>query len=284
MVSKKLTYLLIFSSAWAFYIFFSRIILNMGVHPVSLSFKTYIFSLPVLFFFNFNYLKNLKNIKMRGWLFMVLSGAVIALGQIVGNFGLKLSTSLNYGFLIKSTIIFSPLLAFLFLGEGWRKSKTGLIVLFLLGAWLISTQGKMLVPKMGDLLIILSALFIALSTIFQKPALKTGVKPSLVALFRALCAWFVFLLVAPFFDKNFFVLKGWVYLALAGVFYGVMTVFLSKTLKIASVAYASFMSMLTPVLVVILGVVFLKESLTIFHVLGGGLIILSSFVVHKKRI
>jgi uncharacterized membrane protein len=55
-------------------------------------------------------------------------------------------------------------------------------------------------------------------------------------------------------------------------------IFVYRTLKVSTASYLTMMSMLTPVIVSLLAIVFLGESLVWIQVIGAGLIILSGIV------
>lgn len=63
-----------------------------------------------------------------------------------------------------------------------------------------------------------------------------------------------------------------------------LMILIYRTLRITSVSYLSMMSMSTPVIVTILGVVFLNEHFSLIQALGGILIILSGVFIHLKNI
>jgi len=60
--------------------------------------------------------------------------------------------------------------------------------------------------------------------------------------------------------------------------------YLNNTLKISSASYMTMMSMITPVIVSLLAIIFLGETLIWIQILGAGLIILSGVVTHFSSI
>jgi uncharacterized membrane protein len=57
-------------------------------------------------------------------------------------------------------------------------------------------------------------------------------------------------------------------------------IFLYRTLKVATASYMTLMSMLTPVIVTLLAIVFLDESLIWVQVIGAALILLSGIMIY----
>jgi len=184
MLNKRLIYVTLFSLFWAFYIVFGKFVLKTDVNPLVYSLQAYLISTVVLLFFNLATFKDIKRLSLNQWKYLLSIGVLLGISVSLGNVGLKLSTSINYGFLVKSSVVFTTLLAVIFLKESWSKAKASLLLLFLIGAYLMTTQGKVLIPRLGDLLIITSAFFISSSAILQKPLLSQGIKPSLIAVFR----------------------------------------------------------------------------------------------------
>jgi len=90
--------------------------------------------------------------------------------------------------------------------------------------------------------------------------------------------------VVLFLSADPFVFQRGLYLIAAGTSYGLMALFLSKTLSVATASYLAMMSMMTPVFVLLIDTTWLKESLDAFQFLGGGLIIFSGVLVNKLEI
>lgn len=280
---KKFVYVFGFSFFWAIYIIAVKTILKAGIHPLIIPLQAYLIGIVFLLPFNINQIKSINKLKTKQFLYLLLTGGLVAISVIIGNYGLKLSTSINYGFLIKSTIIFATLYGVVLFNDSWSKKKALLIMSFLSGAYLLTTQGRLIIPQTGDLLIIVSAFFIASSAAAQKPLLQRNVNPSFIAFTKAVISFLILLFLAPFISNTFYIPQGGIVLLIAGVSYGIYSFFLSKVLQVATLSYCTMMSMITPVLVLIMARVFLKENLTIFHVYGGALIILSGIITHKNK-
>jgi uncharacterized membrane protein len=61
-------------------------------------------------------------------------------------------------------------------------------------------------------------------------------------------------------------------------------IYLYRTLKVASSSYMTLMSMLTPVIVSLLAMVFLGETLLWVQLLGAGMIILGGVMIYSSDI
>ena len=71
-----------------------------------------------------------------------------------------------------------------------------------------------------------------------------------------------------------------IYVLLTGSCLAIAWILIYRPLKVSPASYLTMMSMLTPVIVSILAILFLGESLTWIQVIGAGLIILSGIVIY----
>ncbi|PIZ65257.1 hypothetical protein COY14_02745 [Candidatus Roizmanbacteria bacterium CG_4_10_14_0_2_um_filter_36_9] len=172
-MSKKLLFVSIFSISWAFNIFLGKLALINGVDPVTFTLQSAFVSVILinLYFYLINKSNPLK-VKSKYLKRLIMVGLAVGSGYVFGVYGLQLSTSVNYGFLIKSTVIFTTLFAWFFLEEKMNRGKVILLLLFITGAYLISTAGVRVIPKIGDLLTLIAAASFSIALIISKPLLK----------------------------------------------------------------------------------------------------------------
>ncbi|MBL7150506.1 DMT family transporter [Candidatus Microgenomates bacterium] len=283
-MSKKLLYVLIFSLSWALLIFVNKLALNNGIKPVLYTIQTTFVSAILLTIYVFlTKKKELKEINAGVVKNLFFIGGMVGIAYIAGIYGLKLSTSVNYGFLIKSTLVFSIIFAFIFLKEKMGRKKVLLLLIFLLGAYLITTNGVRVVPKVGDLLILFAAFCFSSVAIIQKQLTKK-VSPEIIGWGRNFFALIVLLFLAFLARINVLEFISPQFVLIVGILSAVLAIYLSKTLSVASVSYMTMMSMSVPVINSLLGILFLKEIMSIFQIIGGILIISSGVLVHKWKI
>jgi drug/metabolite transporter (DMT)-like permease len=212
---------------------------------------------------------------------IALVGSVLA--NITGYYGLEHSSSVNYGFLIKSAVIFTVILAYLFLDEHISHHKLVLLFGLIAGVYLVTTQGKGIVPSRFDLLIIVSAFFYASSNTIAKSVLY-DVDPQIVAFFRT-CGGVMLLGAAlALAGQPIFTVIRYDLVLVTGSLLACMQMVMYRALRITSVSYLSMMSMMTPVIVTVLGIAFLKESFTAVQAVGGMLILVCGVFIYKKNI
>ena len=208
---------------------------------------------------------------------------LVGFAWIADTWGLKLTTSINYSFIIKSGFVFSIIFAYIFFGEKITKHKMYLIILFLVGVYFLTTGGTSIIPKAGDLLVILAALFYSGSTIMQKNLVKQ-LDSDIVAWIRTSSAVFVLGIFLSFIHLQNFAIVEPVYIVIVGALLALTTIYLNKALTVSSVTYLTMMTMTVPVLNVLLGTLVLHESITSIQLVGGVIILLSAGVVQFLKI
>ncbi|PIT89268.1 MAG: hypothetical protein COU27_01235, partial [Candidatus Levybacteria bacterium CG10_big_fil_rev_8_21_14_0_10_36_7] len=122
---KSLLYVSLFSVSWAFHIILSRYALNVGLEPLLQQSSSLLISFIIFSVYYFLIVKKkITTIGKKDMTLAVVSGAFGAgIAGLLGLFGLNLSTSINYGFLIKTSAIFVILFSLPFLKEPIGKSK-----------------------------------------------------------------------------------------------------------------------------------------------------------------
>jgi drug/metabolite transporter (DMT)-like permease len=70
----------------------------------------------------------------------------------------------------------------------------------------------------------------------------------------------------------------------SGFFLAMAWLYLNRTLKVATASYMTLMSMITPVIVSLLAVLFLGETLVWVQVIGAGMILLAGVLIYFSDI
>ena len=284
MINKKLLYVSVFSFSWALKIFFNKIALSEGVNPIAFITQAVFVSAPILTAYmlikNKSEIKRLNIVTYKGLFF---AGFFLGIGYIIGLYGLKNSTLINYSFAIKSSIIFTPLLAILILKEKRDKNRVFLVIAFIIGLYLIISGGKFILPRAGDLFTLISAFCFSCVVIVQK-ILTKKVNSTIIAWGRTFFALPVFLVLAFFMKADITKIVFPELVLTVGFLVAVMAISINRSVNISTATYVSMMSMIVPILNIILGSLFLNESINLFQVLGGSLVIFSGIKVQKLKI
>lgn len=283
-MSKKLLYVSIFSCAWALNISLNKLALNAGAHALTYTIQTsFLSSLLICAYLLKTQGKKVFHIPSGIILRLIGLGITVGAAYILGILSLQFTTSINYGFLIKSTILFTTILAWIVLNEQLTKSKIILLIVFIVGAYLISTGGKVLLPHFGDLLVLAAAFCFSSAVIVTKPLFK-HINSDIISGYRLIFSSLVLVLLIPVFHINIFVVQEPLNILVVGFSTVILALYLNKTLSVASASYLTMMSMLTPVVVSILGFFVLNESMNSFQILGGLLTIACGVIAHKLEV
>lgn len=186
---------------------------------------------------------------------------------------------------MRLSLVFSILLAYVFLKEPLSKRKIIVMLMLLVGGYLISTAGNSLQPTLGDCLIGVGALFFTLATIFSKKIIQKN-SPEYFSFFRILGALCVLVPATYFLHGNVFnqthiIFRG--YILVDGVIVAALFLFLYKSIQLKSVSSFSFFNTLTPVLVALGGFYLFGETMNAVQIGGAALILFSLAVWYWKE-
>ncbi len=286
MIQKRLLFSLIATLSLALAIFFRKIALNLNISSLQITILTAIFSAIIfsiyIIFFKPQEIHSVKSIKFKDMRKMSLAGISVIFAYLTGFYGLQLSTSINYSFIIKSNLIFVTFLAYIFLKEKITREKIFLVISFLIGLYLVTTGGKILVPKIGDLLILIAAFFFSVFSILQKD-LSSSYRPEIICWLVSINAAVAGILLTLILQINIFFLSGMFFVFLSGVTEVLIMLFQIKTYRIASAAYFVMMTMLIPIINGFLGIIFLHETLNLIQIFGGFILIISGILVQRLK-
>ena len=214
---------------------------------------------------------------------IILSGILgTGLSGLIGLLGLQMSTSINYGFLIKTSVVFTVIFSLPVLKEPINRNKVSYLAVLLLGTYLLSTAGTSLVPHSGDTLILLAAGCIGASAVLLRRVAKRNIDPEFITFIRILSGAIVIVSIAFFVQGRIFELEFLPYIAMLSVLQVLIIAMWARTLSVASASYGTMMSMSTPLIVVLLAYPLFGEKMNITQLIGGGLIIFGGVMTQIK--
>lgn len=283
---------------WALDIFVAKLAFLAGAKLFTFTIQASIVTLIILTIYIF--LKKFEKLKKvpRKLIFLLLLTNVVGsgLGGTFSNAGIQLTTAINAGFLFQFDIALTIIIAWLILNEKLDMAKMFMLFFILVGTFLFVTNGQWITPHVGDIFILLAGLCFAANTVFIRKILKNStVDPDIASFLRPIAGLsflLIFITLTPlypnFIQKNIavdlFDFRQIIYVILDALCIVSLFFFLNRTLKIASASYTAFIASITPILVAILGIVFLKESLSLIQFVGASLIISASFVAHLMKV
>lgn len=287
-----------FSVFWAIQIFVSKLAFLAGAQVAPFTIQTGLSAIILLSLYIFFFKKNkLRDLSKQVLIWLLVGSAIHnGLGSFLSNAGISLTTALNAGFLIQFTTVTTSVLAWLVLKEQMTKSKIIMVVMIMFGTYFLITKGQTLTPHLGDILILLACFSWSTGNIIIKSIMKQHPIDSDVVTFlrpiSGLPLFLGFVLLSPLypaptraiFQTNIFDFTYFPYALLNGLFAVLLWIFLNRTLKIASASYMTMMSSLTPILVALLAMVFLKDTLIPIQWFGVALITVSGITTQLLKI
>lgn len=289
---------LAFSFFWAIQIFVSKLAFLAGAKVIPFTVQSAVFVIIILTIFVLpRKINEVKGLSRNVFLWLLLANVIhYGIGGILSNGGTSLTTAINAGFLVQFTTVTTTTLAWLILKEKITASKIITVVLIIIGSFFLITKGQLIIPHVGDILILLACLSWSTGGVLVRKVLKsTNVSGDVVSFLRPIAGLPVMLFfislssiypspVRETFQQNLFNFQYILYAALNGLFVALLWIFLNRTLKIASASYMTMMSSLTPVIVAVLAIILLKESLSPIQLVGVLIIISSGIVTQLLKI
>ncbi len=234
-ISKiTLVYLLGVSLSYGLLIVIQKMGLNLGLDPLSFSFSRSIIVVFISLLFFSSQLKNLKFIKKYDLRDLIILGIVSAAAILVLFLGQNITTAVNAGFLIRLTPLFVLTFAYLLLKEKASKNSIFFMFIMLFGAFLLVTNGVLIIPYFGDLLIIIAALIIAFQNVFAKKIMQ-NVSTDMVIFSRIFISALLIVMLIPFllgYESISALFDGLSYVILAAILYFLSVICQYRAIKL----------------------------------------------------
>jgi len=291
---------LMFSTFWALQIFFTKLGFNAGAVVLPFQLLTTTIAFIVLLIVILPNVKSqfsdlFRNQRPLFWKLYWANGIQAGLGTSLAMVGIALTDAINAGFLVKFTTVTTIFFAWLMLKEKLSALKVVTVILMLIGVYLLTTKGQVLIPRPGDFFLIAACVCWSLGSVLVRKFLKDyPLQPDVVTMQKPLAS-FPVLLVMVVFSIAYSTYIGmpdnllsccsvsspdFIYALVTGFCLAMAWIFIYRTLKVSTASYLTLMSMLTPVIVSVLAIVFLGESLAWIQVIGAGLILFSGIVIY----
>jgi drug/metabolite transporter (DMT)-like permease len=275
------------------YIIFAKVLLEKFNPETLVGLSQLISAIAILFFYGF--LPELKKIhklpsKTLFWLTIISLLAAVLAPMLLLN-GLKVTTATNTIIISMLEPVFTGIIAFFILKETMSRNQLFGSILMIIGIIIIGTKGIAIEPtfNQGDILIVISALCWALSTIIFKKYLH-HIAPELIVLLRNLIGAVAIFLVLPAIfdlDHNLTPLTNSNLLGHIIIF-SLFTILISqmlwyKSLELIPANIAGSLSLFGPISSLFLAVTILKENLYTYHFIGGFLVIAGLILIVRHQ-
>lgn len=298
MSSKSVLSLLLLNIVWSSFYVANRFSL-LKLSPVFVGVTVRFLALIILLLFIFlkGYQKNLLKIRLILPKLLLIGILGFSL-DITAFLGLQLSTASNAAILLKSDVLFTNLISIIIFKQRFTKVDWILTGLILLGTILVIDIdfSDFRLNGIGDLLFILSALFVALNGFIIKSVQsdnRAEVKDTTVAFYNNLITFIIFFVVMIFFEKNIPIktIEQNPLLILSLIYTGIMQtaiyILYYYNLRILPVWIVRITLLIMPVFASLIGFFLLGESLTGIQIIGMIIVLLSTMgiilIQRKKR-
>jgi drug/metabolite transporter (DMT)-like permease len=291
---------LMFSIFWALQIFFAKMGFNAGALVLPFQLLITIIAFVVLVVLILPKVKDqfsdlYKNQKPLFWKLYLANGIQAGLGTSLAMVGIALTDAVNAGFLVKFTTVTTIFFAWIMLKEKLTALKIVTVILMLFGVYLLTTEGQAIIPRPGDIILIAACVCWSSGSVLVRKFLKDQpLNPDVVTMQKPMASLPILLILIGFalaytslagIQDNFLSCctvnsMDLIYGLLTGISLAMAWIFVYRTLKVATASYLTLMSMLTPVIVSILAILFLGETLVWVQVIGAGLILISGIVIY----
>jgi len=295
---------MLFSASWAIQIFITKLGFLAGAqvlvyHSISILSALIILSLVLSQNHGPELFGMFRKKPLLFWKLIFANGVQSGLGTWLSIIGISLTAAINAGFLVKLATVTTVIFAWLILKERLTLIKVLMVLIMLSGAYLLTTNGELLLPRIGDLFILAACVCWSLGNVLVRKYLQTENIPvelltlqkpiaglPVIILLGEIVIWFPdSLLGNQLLNPDISVPSvSYLYAIGNGVALALTWTFLNQTLKITTASYMTMMSMATPIFVSLLAVVFLHESLDLIQLLGGGLIISAGVITYFSDI
>ncbi len=285
---KSVIYLICFALFVAMGHILQKIVLNHGVDKVVFAFLRIISGLfiisVILFYKKYDPVKIVKKNYIH---FLILGVGFSGLGIILKLWGLENTTAVNASFIMSLSSAAAVLFAFLFLKEIPSKRFYIFMSLMIFGVYLVTTGGKSIVPRKGDMIMLALAFLIGSMRVYGKKVLKTMTIIE-TAFGRSLFgAIFLFILILIFSPGGFTTIKNWKILLMVlsnGITFSGSILFFYAALQNEGASNSSMFALLVPIFTLVFGFFVLSEKLNMVQLSGGVIILVCSMLISRIKL
>lgn len=279
-----LAYLIGTSLFYGLLIVVQKMGLNFGLDPLSFSFSRSIIIIFISLIFFSSQLKNLKFIKKYELRDLVILGIVSAAAILILFLGQNITTAVNAGFLIRLTPLFVLPLAYILLKEKSPRSSIFFMFIMLTGAFLLITNGALIFPHLGDLLIIIVASAVAFQNVFAKKIMHS-VSTDIVIFFRVCMSALIIVMFVPFllgYQSVSALFSGLFYVLLTAILYFLSVICQYRAIKLVGPFITTTFFLSGSLFSALFAYILLGEILSSIQWVGAAGILLGGYFLIKK--
>ncbi len=219
--------------------------------------------------------------------FLVLGICFSGIGILMKLWGLSYTTATNASFVMSLSSMAVAFFAFLLLKEKAHRGFYLVALAMIGGVYLVTTGGQWLMPRKGDIIILVLAFLIGFMQVYGKRVLKT-LSVLEVSFGRSLVGMiFLGLLIPLFSERGFGSIPSFPVLLLVlanGVTFSSSIMLFYKALQVEGASNTGMFSLLVPVITTVFGYLLLDEGLNLYQIIGGSVILVGSYWISRSRV
>lgn len=281
---KKALYAIIaFCLCYGLQIVLQQYFLQSAIHPLHLNFLTSVTSFMLLtgYFFLFNKKHLSFKTDRRTGLFFLAATLLWIIADLSTNFGLKISSSVNFSVISRLQVFITYILAILFFKEKFTNNKLLAVVFaFIGGLILVYNFQSSLKINLGDLLFIMFALSISLSGLLRQKITKTLSHYQLSYMMFGVSSLVLGIITFAFFPLQSIPVPTYIVFNAAIGLTGFVLV--NYAISVGGATFFSVGSSLLPLTTAIFSFFIFQKLPTVNQIVGASIIILGIMLFRKK--
>ena len=284
MNKKAIFYVIIASVTYGYYLVLTKQGLKFGLNPLSFAMTTGLLSGLFSLFLLVPKINSVKNLK-RGDIKSLLILGVIASGisQLTIYYGQKFTSAVNAGFLVKLTALTTIPFSYFLIKEKLKKNVSIPILLTLLGTFLLSTGGKLEIPKLGDLLIIFGTIQLGFTNAYSKKVMGK-ISSYITSGFRLIFGGiFMLIFVSVLLGVNAFssLFNGFWFVLFSAILITIVIFTFYKGIELLTPSTVAILFLLSAVFSTLFAYFVLDETISLIQIIGGGLSLLGLYFLSR---
>lgn len=283
-VNKGLLFAVTSSFLWACSIVNSRYLLSHGEEPLNLTIWIGLaMVIPWAFLFK-KHIKAYKALSPKFKLYLVGIGIASSIGiNYLQALALANTSAVNFSFLYRTIVVFTIIFAYIFFKEAITVKKWFLTLLILTGSYLLTTGGQVIALTKGDIYTLLMAASAALvANILIKHTVSRmhpDLSGSAISIVSAAA-----LLIFGYLSGSLKLPVNILMILVGAAFSFTLTMARNRAYTFSTASFVTMIFSLTPVFVALLSYPLLGERLSPTEIVGGAIIVGSTFLVEKFKI
>lgn len=272
------------SITYGLYLVLTKKGLNLGLSPLPFAAMTGllagIFS-TILLVPKITIIKKLNTVDIKD--LFILGIIASGISQLTIYYGQNLTSAINAGFLVKLTSLTTIPFAYFLIKERFKKNILVPILIAFLGTFLLSTSGKIEIPRFGDLMIIFATIQLGFTNAYSKKVMNR-IPSYVISGFRLIFGGiFMFIFVSLLMGIGSFnlLLNDFWLVLLCAILITIVIFTFYRGIELLSPSVIAIVFLSSAIFSTLFAYLILRESISIIQIVGGGLVLLGLYFLSK---